>query len=376
MARRGENIYKRKDNRYEGRYIKGRKPDGKTIYGSVYGKKYTEVKAKLIPLKAKYAAKRQVTNGFCGTLFDWLAYWLEEVARAKIKPSTYANYYGLIRRHILPVLKGKRLDRLTYEDIQQFVDGLTSKGLCAGSVHGVFRVLNAALKNAVLKHMIITNPCNGVTLPKRAKAGIGAISAKEQQALEQVVIQDKNGAAVLLGLYTGMRIGEICALKWEDVDFTESLIHVRQTVQRIPCVLPDKSKTRILFGTPKSERSLRMIPLSHSMADYLGECKKNADSDYVVSCKDSFAEPRVVEYRFRKLLEQAGIRQVHFHTLRHTFATRCMEMGVDITTLSRLLGHTSVKMTLDIYTDSVMEQRRNAVHMLSRLFPKATAIAV
>lgn len=368
MARRGENIYKRADGRFEGRYIKGRTENGKAVYGYIYGRKYKEVKTKLIQLKAGSEAKQQVMKAPNKTVHNWLAYWLEEFSKPNIKQSTYASYYGTINRYILPALGEKQLEKLTREEIQQFINTLISKGLGSTTIRGVFCILNAAFKEAVKNCTILNNPCSGVILPRHTRINIDALTTDEQKALEQSAIQDKNGSAVILALYTGMRIGEICALKWEDVDFSENMIRVRHTVQRVPNLDSTVSRSKILFGTPKSESSYRSIPITGNMVDYLLTCKEKAESDYVISCKGSFAEPRVVEYRFKKLLAKAEIRQVHFHALRHTFATRCMEMNIDITTLSRLLGHTSVKMTLDIYTDSVMEQRRAAVLLLDKLF--------
>jgi len=373
MARRGENIYKRKDGRWEGRYIKGREPDGRIIYGYVYGKTYGDVKAKLLPLKYRYRSHAGKTSGFGGTVADWAACCMEEIVRSDIKQSTYAYYSGMLQNHIMPRLGGRKLCGLTQKDIRIFVDSLTQTGLGPGAVRGVFGLLNRLLTMAVEKGALLVNPCKAISLPKGTAPNIEALTGTEQKKLEQAALHDKHGISVLLALYTGMRIGEICALKWEDINLETGILHVRRTVQRIAC-RDGNSKTKIVFDTPKSEKSNRLIPLPSQLQAILSELYTRSENEYVVSCRGGFAEPRTVRYRYYRILKKAGIKPVHFHTLRHTFATRCMELRFDVTTLSRLLGHSSVKMTLDIYTDSLLEHKIVSMHMLDRLFPVPAAV--
>ena len=159
MARKGENIYKRKDGRWEGRYIKGRKPNGQALYGSVYGKKYSEVKFRLIPLKSAYAAREHTKVSFTGTVWDWLVFWLNDLEKPNIKPSTYASYRNKLENHVLPALGNKRLDKLTGGNIQDWIDGLTEKGLAGNSIRTIYRIFNAAIQKAVFKHCLFVSPC-------------------------------------------------------------------------------------------------------------------------------------------------------------------------------------------------------------------------
>jgi len=373
MARRGENIYKRKDNRWEGRYIKGRRPDGRIWYGYVYGKTYGEVKAELLPLKYRYSSHAVKGSGFGGTVADWAACCMEAIVRSDIKQSTYAYYNGILQNHILPLLGGKKLNSLTKKDIQVFVDHLSQDGLGSGTVHGVFGLLNRFLKKAVKKGALLVNPCGDISLPKKTKPKIKVLTASEQKKLEQAALSDRHGIPVILALYTGMRIGEICALKWEDIDLEAGILHVRRTVQRIACQNGDR-KTKIVFDTPKSETSDRLIPLPRQVCAILSDLKNQSEDAFVVSGQKGFSEPRVLRHRYYQVLQKAGIRHIHFHALRHTFATRCMELHFDVTTLSRLLGHSSVKMTLDIYTDSLLEHKIISMHMLDKLFTMSAAV--
>lgn len=320
-------------------------------------------------MKTLYAAQENLIKGnFNGPLRDWLACWLQGIVKPGIKASTYASYYNKIQNHILPALGDKQMDKLTPENVQGFVKGLKDKGLSPNSVRAVFRILNAALNKAEESHIIFINPCKDVKLPKAEKVKTEALSLPQQKALEQAALRSKGGVSVILALYTGMRIGEICALRWEDVDFDNGLIYVRRTMERIASYDYVGAKTKILFDTPKTANSCRMIPLPKHLMAYLKTVREGSNSAYVASCKGGFAEPRVVRYRFRRLLKEAGLSPIRFHSLRHTFATRCIERNVDITTLSRLLGHSSSKLTLDTYTDSVLEQKKKAMSVMDMLF--------
>lgn len=367
MARRGENIYKRKDGRWEGRYIKGRRPDGKALYGSIYGKKYGEVKARLSPLKAAYAARGHIKVSFLGSVWDWLSYWLNDLQKPHIKPSTYASYRDKLERHVLPALGDKRLEKLSENDVQGWIGGLAAKGLTGSTIRTIFRILNAALQKAVFKHCLFVNPCQDVRLSGMEQPRVRALSIQQQKELERQAVQRRGNEAVILALYTGMRIGEISALTWNDVDFEANMIHVRRTLQRIPDYEAGDAKTKIIIDIPKSDTSYRIIPFADNLKTYLLNWKAASDSDYVVSCKGYYAEPRVISYRFRQVADAVGLIGATFHGLRHTYATRCLERGVDIATLSRLLGHASIKMTLDTYADSTIEQRKAAMKTLDML---------
>jgi len=375
MPRKGENIYKRKDGRWEGRYIKGRRTDGRAIYGSVYARKYSEVRERLLLLKAEYASWEHKETGFTGSVWDWLSYWLEYLERPHVKHSTYASYRCKLECHVLPVLGGKKLAKLKESDIQNWLDQMIAKGLAANTIRTVFRILSTSLGKAVSRHCLFANPCREAVLPEVKKPGIRALTFAQQKKLEKQALFEKGNEAVILALYTGMRIGEISALTWGDVDFENNLIHVRRTLQRITDYESSGVKTRVIMDIPKSDTSCRIIPFAAHLKELLLKWKAVSDSAYVVSCRGDYAEPRVLSYRFHQTAERAGLEAVTFHGLRHTYATRCVERGIDIVTLSRLLGHASAKMTLDIYADSTMEQRRAAMGVLDLLLTKNSSQA-
>lgn len=349
MARKGENIYKRKDGRWEGRYIKGRKLNGALQYGYVYAYKYSEVKRRLLPLKCLHAREEMGDFEFSGSLNDWTAHWLEEIMRPKIKLSTYGFYLSQLNRHILPALGKRRLKSINRADIQDFKKTLAAKKLCNNSARGALNLLKRILDAAVSRGLLLVNPCQGVEMIKTERHKSQVLTREQQTRLESAAEEDENGFAVTLALYTGLRIGEISALKWTDVDFVSGTLTVRHTMQRVGNACAGGAKTNVLLTSPKSESSLRCIPLVPFLNQRLKLEKARAKTEFVIPCAGGFAEPRVIRYRYGRLMQKAGLNGLCFHSLRHSFATRCIEQGMDIPTLSQLLGHSSMKMTLDIY---------------------------
>lgn len=369
MARKGENIYKRKDGRWEARYKRGRRDNGKIIYGSVYGKTYGEVKKKSILLKAKYAVSdERVISPYIGNLEDWFQFWLENKVQGHVKITTYSNYKRLSDKHILPLLGKVSLMKINKMTLDTFLLHLQNKNLSAGSIKNIFILLKKCLDDAWKQGYVLDKCWETVSLPKKKKKENYVLTLKQQKKLEFYAFQEINCSPIILSLYSGMRIGEISGLKWDDIDFENDLIFVKRTVSRIVNEDPNGPKTKLVLGTPKSSNSLRKIPMASNLKQYLEEKKALSKSNYVVSSGSGLMEPRTISNHFKKINISANIPIVNFHILRHTFATRCMENGMDIASLSRILGHQSTKMTLDTYAGSLMETRRKGMEELDKLF--------
>ena len=363
MPKKGENIYKRKDGRWEGRYKKTRTKDGKIIYGYVYGHKYVSVQQELIKQKMRY--DKQQDTLFLGTVSEWFDEWLYFYIKDKVKHSTWVSYEMKTKNHIRPYFKNKILHLVTQDDINKFVHHIMNQELSENTVKNILQILKNSFSFATKKGFLPDNPTKNILLTKKQVKSICALTMEEQRRLEYFAFQEKRCSAVIIALATGMRIGEICGLKWSDIDFNKGVIYVQRSLQRLPDQ-HEKGKTNIFFGSPKTKNSIRSIPLASHLSKYLQEKKQLSTSDFVISVKDHHAEPRTVTYRFKKCLRQSGIDDIHFHVLRHTFATRCVELGVDIASLSKLMGHHSIKLTLDTYTDSLWEKRQEAMNILDQ----------
>lgn len=374
MPRKGENIYKRKDGRWEGRFIKNRDANNKISYGYLYGKTYQDVKERLLVVKAKHLEKTLIKSE---KSYERLDSWIRECMTTKIKkevkPSTYYNYSRLLKNHVFPAIGSIKMKDLTQKNVQTVIEMLREKQLAVGTVHLIYTILNSLLKIAVQEGCLSENPCHYVLLPKKPNKRVHALTIAEQKKMERLFFADPEGVSVILALYTGMRIGEICGLKWSDIDFETRLIHVQRTVMRVTDENALEKRTVVVEDHPKTAESNRFIPMTNHLCTYLLQLKESNRSNYIVNNQGKRVEPRTVNYRFKKVLAGTDLEKFHFHTLRHTFATRCVENGVDIASVSRLMGHSSIKLTLDTYTDSMMEKRREAVGTLDLLFEESYA---
>lgn len=369
MTRKSENIYKRKDGRWEGRYIKGRKSEGKIIYGYIYGQKYTEVKQQLFQMKILnqkyYLHPKQVLRS-TDTFAAWAFNWLSEQKRI-VKPNTYINYKSKLLNHLLPKIGQYILSEITEEYLQNLFDELQND-LSNASVNGVYRVLNTCLNAAVKEHLLAVNPLQNVRAARPQQQRVSAFSKAEQRKLESNAIFEKD-FPVIFSLYTGLRIGELTGLRWEDIDWVNQTLFVQRNLQ--PQFVSEDSEAVIMQeGSLKTKSSQRIIPIGNQLFKNLKKWQKFNDSSFLFCNKKGDAiKPRTLRYRFEKLKERAGVSNLPFHALRHTFATRCIEQNVPITTISSLLGHQSVKMTLDTYTNSFLEDKRQAIDKLEDTYP-------
>lgn len=360
MARKGENIYKRKDNRWEGRYIKGYDSFGKTIRGYVYGKTYAEVKEKLLYAKQnkiKYNSSGKNLSFYCD---EWLS-----IRKNNVKHGTYVKYHSIVSNHIKIVLGDISVCNINTLVINNFSSKLLKNGLSSKSVKDILIVLGSILRYC--KKQIPDFSDVEIIYPKEEKREMRVLNLQEQQKLISFLLKDIDEIkfGMLLSLFTGMRVGEICALKWENISLEERTVTVRDTMQRLQLLEEiGGKKTKVFVGSAKSDSSRRKIPLSSTIYNLCCVMKKEDDAFVLTGNKEHFFEPRLLQYRFNKYCAECELEGVHFHTLRHTFATRCAEVGFEVKSLSEILGHSNTKVTLDRYVHSSFELKRNNIEKL------------
>lgn len=355
MSRRGENIFKRKDGRWEARFVKEISVDGRKKYGSVYAKTYREVKEK------QHAAIENNSRIFHEnvnlTLIEIMREWLNS-AKNQLKISTVRKYEQIIVNHI-SLIGNLPIKFITSEIIARFSERLLSseKHLSRETVNQILVVLGIGL-NFAKEHYNAVLP--SVHLLKCAKKGVRVLSSSEVNILVEFLKNkpDVFSFGILLALFTGMRIGEICALKWENI--SADTIQICATMERLKT---SSGTTEIVILPPKTATSNRVIPIPKTLV-YEIEKRRKEDGFVLVQENGKPVEPRLLQSKFAKISAQCGLSNVHFHTLRHTFATRCIEVGVDIKTLSEILGHSDVKTTLNKYVHSSLELKKISMDKL------------
>lgn len=360
MPRRGENVYKRKDGRWEGRILR---PDGKYQY--VYAKTYKDVKEKKNNFKEELKAKKKtekVNTASAARIFET---WLNEVS-SRVRPSTFESYYRCMHRFVIPFFEKPPEGKLTGEMVSKFCSELT---LSDSYKRKVITIFKTALKDIFKDSDEYVNILRAVSMPKESKTAVQVFSIKEQRLVEEAVMNfdDMRSLGILLCFYTGIRLGELCGLKWGDFDLEAGTMSISRTVFRTKNFSGGAHKTSLIAGMPKSRKSIRKIPLpgfllrmTKEMKEYMGN-----DDDFILTRGKTPIDPRTYQKIYKRVLKSAGVEDRKFHSLRHSFATRALELGVDIKTLSEILGHTNVTITLNIYAHSLMEQKKVAIEKLN-----------
>lgn len=369
MPRKGENIYKRKDGRWEGRYIKSR-TDSKALYGYIYGKTYREVKEKLLETKAK-TQQSGVDVKNTTMLFSVCAeYWLIE-KEPTIKYSTYMKYTNLLNSYIVPTLGTKTVNTIGYDELSEFCSSLLTTGgrdkteLSPKITLDCLTIIKAIIKYASRKKCNVDTSAYEVSV-KLKNNQLRVLTVKEQESLLAFLRANPTpiNTGIMICLFTGIRIGELCALKWEDISFESKTISINKTLQRVQT--PNgTTKTEVTITSPKSECSIRQIPIPDVLLEHL---LTTNTSFYVLTNDMNFVDPRTVQNHFKAAISNCNIADANFHALRHTFATRCVEVGFDIKSLSEILGHANVNITLNRYVHPFMELKKKNMDKLSSLF--------
>lgn len=304
---------------------------------------------------------------------EWLEEWLDNYIKPTAKERTYTRYYEIVHQHISPHLGEYELNDLTPIVIQKFVTHLlqcgnlkTGAGLSPNSVNSIITVIQGSLETANRIGLSDEYTADKIKRPKITEKQVSCFTPAEQKQIEQAVMNDKKIKmfGILLCLYSGLRVGEVLALEWTDIDFVKSELTVNKTCH------DGKDKDGKFCrdtDTPKTESSRRVIPIPKQLLPHLREVKKKSSSKYVVSNGEKIISVRSYQKTFTSLLKRLRIQHKGFHSLRHTFATRALECGMDIKTLSEILGHKNPTITLNRYVHSLMEHKKEMMNKLGKL---------
>lgn len=368
MAKKGENIYKRKDKRWEARYMKGHGPDGTPRFGYCYGRTYREAKEKLQEAKTAMLTHAVLPCTRHKRFAPYCNEWLQ-LNRSRVKESTLVKYITAVEKHILPKLGGCTVDMISSVLVEQFSHELLyEEKLAPKTVKDILIILRSILDYAAKQHPGACLPIE-IIYPKDTKKEIRILTKEEQSRFVRYLFEDMDACkfGVMLALLTGMRLGELCALQWDNISLNDSTIKVCSAMQRIKDLDSNGTgKTKIVISNPKSDCSYRIIPLSKEAAELCRRWQAHSSGAFILTSEvDRFIEPRTVQYRFERYIKECGLEGVNFHALRHTFATRAVEAGFEIKSLSEVLGHANPRITLERYVHSSLDLKRNNMNKLS-----------
>lgn len=368
MAKTGSNIYRRKDGRYEGRVLHGKTVYQKPRYIYVYGKTLKEVKEKMRKLKE---TEKEEKNSDALLLKDCAQAWMEK-KRMQWKPTTYDAYRRLVDRYILPVLGCYRVEEVTTGVLEAFLEEFrktSEKPLTEGYQKYVCALVRQILEFASEQRK---KPMQLPALPdfQVKKKNTELPSDREFEILKRFLLQnleDETCLGILLAMYTGIRIGELCALKWENVNLERGCLMISSNLQRVRLYEEDGKRTQVCAQMPKTVQSVRTVPLPDRLLAILQDRKQKPETYLIPGRKNEWTDVRTVQYRFRSILKTCGIEPFRFHLLRHAFASRCIWQGCDIKSLSEVLGHSSIQVTMDVYVHSSMKQKKDMMNLVCDL---------
>ena len=306
---------------------------------------------------------------------DWIYTWLIE-KKDYIKESTYANYSNNIFNHIIPKLGNYTLNEINHKIIQDFLLELSKNGrkdntggLSEKTIKDITIIVKGSIKKGInegkIKHIELS-----FNYPKDNKEkSIYILTKREQNKITNYVLDNINTKNIgfLISLYSGIRIGELCALQWKDIDFKNNKLIISKTIQRVYIKDKDKNVSKVIITTPKTKNANREIPINKDFIELLKPLKTDKEN-YILSNNDKYIEPRTYRKYFNKILNELKIKHFNFHSLRHTFATNCISLGCDYKTVSELLGHANVNITLNLYVHPRYSQKKKCIDLVSKVF--------
>ena len=371
--KKGEgSVRQRKDGRWEGRVVIGYDEKGLPRTKNVLAKTKRECQEKLKQLRETVTGSKTEKVRPEMPFGEWLDFWYQNYVKPQIRPTTQANYEAKIYQHIIPELGKIPLNQLAQKDLQQFYARMKTggrlirteqfgKGLSDSMVRGLHAACRSALEKAVQEGLIRTNPAVGCKLPPKRGREMQVLGREELQRFLIQAQAEGYFELFLLDLCTGLRRGELLALQWDDLDFKTGTLTVNKQVYEV--------RGQLQVSVPKTRASIRRLVLPPGVVEVLRQYRETVDSRWMFPSpvkEDTPMTPGAVRRRLQIILERAGCKRIRFHDLRHTFATLSLESGMDVKTLSAMLGHVSAATTLDIYTHVTGDMQSEAAAKIDR----------
>lgn len=335
---------------------------------------YREAKDKLLHIFQPEKETDKLANQKQGALFcDAASEWIESI-KPKVKESTFVKYENLLH-YIMPVFGSADLCSITHVQIEGFCNhllesgGKKGNGLSPKTVSDTLSLIRNIMRYASRSKQLSLPDFGSFSFKKNQKQ-IRVLTRSEQETLCRYLYRnlDAKNIGILFCLYTGLRVGEICALKWKDISFEDKTVHVHQTMQRLQTDRHEQKRTTVIISTPKSNCSIRTIPLPDDLMEVLSRARGEKSGFVLTGKENQYVEPRVMQNHLKRILKKNAIEPAGYHTLRHTFATRCIEAGFDVKSLSEILGHASVNITMNKYVHPSMELKRENMERLFSAF--------
>lgn len=384
MSKRGNgegSVCRRLDGRWQGSITIGRDDRGRLIRKYFYGKTRKETSEKLNRAIEELRDNRFINKSDNPTVEQWCHEWLWSYKRNSVKQKTFDQYETILRTHIIPDIGDIRLADLKTMHIQRIINKMHDSGLSHRTIEVMKIVMHAALKQAQRNKLVSENVCENVVLPRKQPKRIRVLNEDEQTKLIAALKDNYIGRGLLFALYTGMRRGEVLALKWSDYDKNEKTISITKALSRVRTYNKDGNKTMLTVTTPKTDTSIRTVPLIDKAVELLAEHKRKqerymelvgdyyTDNDLIFSSsRGDYLDPGNFNRKLNKTVKKIGIAQISPHVLRHSFATRGLEAEVSLKAMQELLGHSSITVTGDIYTHILKEQKRKEISKLNDVF--------
>ena len=384
MSKRGNgegSVCRRPDGRWQGSITIGRDDRGRLIRKYFYGKTRKETSEKLNRAIEELRDNRFINKSDNPTVEQWCHEWLWSYKRNSVKQKTFDQYETILRTHIIPDIGDIRLADLKTMHIQRIINKMYDSGLSHRTIEVMKIVIHAALKQAQRNKLVSENVCENVVLPRKQPKHIRVLNEDEQTKLIAALKDNYIGRGLLFALYTGMRRGEVLALKWSDYDKNEKTISITKALSRVRTYNKNGNKTMLTVTTPKTDTSIRTVPLIDKAVELLAEHKRKqkrymelvgdyyTDNDLIFSSsRGDYLDPGNFNRKLNKTVKKIGIPRISPHVLRHSFATRGLEAEVSLKAMQELLGHSSITVTGDIYTHILKEQKRKEISKLNDVF--------